>query len=318
MNKKVLQKGLWLVALLLGLMFMQFPAIAEAQTVLNNDRLRFGTGSENSVNTTGNLQQPFYYNSTLSTWRKLTFSTYPLDFEVREGGDGTNWWNKNGGSAYNPVLSGQVINTDGFTPYEEGAKGYGTIISTGTITVNGKFLEIRNTYELAQTKSYIKVTTRFTNTSGGAMSNLRYWVGTQDDYVGGTDNPRKEKGNLVDGEFVQITNPSTPAHTLRISTGDEGVLFYTDTDMANIIIGDEYGWSSYIISRNPVDSPIDSSQDQSYAFYVRLNDLAAGESDEIVWYYAAGELADLEDIVKDVAKEFSIALGWNEKHLTLV
>jgi hypothetical protein len=66
--------------------------------VLDNGLLRFGTGSENSINATGNLQQPFY-KSFDGNARKLTFSSYPLDFELMEGGDGTNWWNRNGVSS---------------------------------------------------------------------------------------------------------------------------------------------------------------------------------------------------------------------------
>jgi len=273
--------------------------------ILNNERLRFGNGSENSVNNSGNLQQPFYYSPVYSAWRKLTFSAYPLDFQLAEGGDGSVFWNLNGTfSTLNPALTGQTIDTSGFTAYNAGTNGYGTIISLGTVSVNGKDLEIRNTYELPQNSAYVKVTTRFRNTSGVAMSNLRYWVGTQDDWVGETDSPTKEKGNLIDGSFALIPTPATVSKALRIRTADEGVLFYTDTDKANIIVSHGYGWEN-VRTRNPVDSPIERTGDDGYAFYVRLNDLADGETDEIVWYYAAGPLEELEDIIKSVADAVS-------------
>lgn len=271
-----------------------------AADVLNNDRLRFGTGSSDSVNSSGNLLQPFYYSTNYSGWRKLTYSSYPLDFELGEGGDGSSWWNRNGSFSYNPNLSGQTIDTSGFTSYNGGANGYGTIISEGQFTVNGKAMEIRTTYELPETKSYVKVTTQLKNVSGVAMSNLRYWVGTRDDYVGLTDSPRKQKGNLVDDAFELIPNSTTRAKALKISTADEGVLFYTDTDEANVIIGASYGWSN-IQNRNPEDSPIDIQSDNSYAFYVRLNDLAPNETQELVWYYAAGPVDQLDNIVASVS-----------------
>jgi len=100
----------------------------DGQTVLNNDLLRFGTGSENSVNTTGNLQQPFYYNSTMALWRKLTYSGYPLDNSFAIGGYGTSEWNLNGTLVSNPSMTGQVIDLSGYITTIS-PNGYGTIIS---------------------------------------------------------------------------------------------------------------------------------------------------------------------------------------------
>jgi hypothetical protein len=40
-------------------------------------KMRFGTGSEASVNAKGGLQQPFYYNSSSEAFRKLTYSCRP-------------------------------------------------------------------------------------------------------------------------------------------------------------------------------------------------------------------------------------------------
>ena len=289
----------FIIIAIIILMFSQIAFASEIQ-IFNNDHLRFGNGSEASINGTGNLQQPFYLSET-NGWRALTFSNYPLDFEISEGGVGTSWWNLNGTYLYNPPLSGFTLDSTGFTPYENGTKGYGTLITNGTVNINGKNIQINNKYELSQGKSFIKVTTKFTNLSNLTVSNLRYWVGTRDDYVGGTDGPTKDKGNIVDGAFATITNQSTPAKALKITSGQEGVLFYTDTDKANIIIGDSYGWEYNIRSRNPVESPITVTGDDSYAFYVRLNDLAPNASDEIVWYYAAGQINKLEEIVRDVA-----------------
>jgi gliding motility-associated-like protein len=269
------------------------------QTVLNNDLLRFGTGSENSINTTGNLQQPFYYNSTLALWRKLTFDVYPLDNSFALGGDGTNEWNLNGTLVSNPSMTGQVIDLSGYITTIS-PNGYGTIISRGTITINTSNLEIENKYELEEGQSFIKVTTNVKNISGAPVSNVRFWIGTRDDYVGGTDQPKKEKGNLVDGAFAKITNPVDRALALRISTSDEGVLFYTNSTKGNNIINSCCSWSN-VTNQNPLTSNIEITNDGSYGFYVRMNDLTNGSSDEFTWYYAAGKLADLETIISAVA-----------------
>jgi gliding motility-associated-like protein len=287
------------VILLLALLTLLFPVFTKGQTVLNNNLLRFGTGSENSVNNSGNLQQPFYYNSTLALWRKLTFSTYPLDNSFAIGGDGSNEWNLNGTRVNNPAMSSQVIDLSGYI-LTSSPNGYGTIISTGTINIGGSNLEIRNTYELADDNAFIKITTKVKNISGSSINNVRYWVGTRDDYVGGTDQPKKEKGNLVDGAFSKITSAATRALALRISTADEGVLFYTNSSKGNNIINTCCDFNN-VINTNPQLSSIEITNDGSYGFYVRMNDLPAGSSDEFSWYYASGKLADLETIIADVA-----------------
>lgn len=273
--------------------------VAQAPTspiVLNNNMLRFGTGSENSINATGNLQQPFY-RAANGDWRKLTYYIYPLDFEIMEGGNGTNWWNRNGSGLYNPVLHNQTFDYSKYTQTAGG--GYGTIITSGTITLNGKLLQVTHEYELPQDKFLIKITTTLKNLSSETMTNLRYWVGTQDDYIGNNDWNNKTKGNIIDGEFVAISHQSERAKALKIYNNNEGVLFYTNSDQANTIVGQSYGWYN-IQSRNPEHTPINVSGDNSYAFYVRFDDLAPQTEAVLNWYYAAGTITDLEQIIRDV------------------
>lgn len=300
-GRRIVAISLAFLLLLPVLPSSHLSADASGYTILNNGRLTFGNGSENSVNTNGNLQQPFYYNQNSLAWYKLTFGTSAMASEIAEGGDGSVWWNRNGNTVMTPTLQNFSLNLDGFVSSNNGANGYGTVIATGTATVGEKTLEIRNTYELPQSKAYIKVTTRFRNTSGQSMTNLRYWVGTQDDWIGMTDSPTKVKGNLVDGAFEAIGSQSEASKALKIYSGNEGVMFYTDTDKANLIIASHYGWSN-ATSLNPINSPTSSTGDQCYAFYVRLNDLSAGQTDEISWYYAAGELAELTQTIAEVAQ----------------
>jgi uncharacterized repeat protein (TIGR02543 family) len=272
---------------------------AEAPTspiVLSNDMLRFGTGYENSINATGNLQQPFYRDD-LGNWRKLTFSSYPLDFEIMEGGDGTNWWNRNGSSLYNPTLQNQTFDYSKYTQTATG--GYGIIITSGTVSINGKVLQITHEYELPQDKFLIKITTTLKNLSESSMTNLRYWVGTRDDYIGNSDVNYKTKGNIIEGQFAAITTQTEKAKALKIYSNNEGVLFYTNSDQANTIVGSSYGWYN-IQSTDPVNTPINVYGDNSYAFYVRFDDLAPQEESVLNWYYAAGSISNLEQIIKDV------------------
>ena len=290
---------LFLVLSLCFQVFYSTPIVALQPTspvVLNNGMLRFGTGSENSINATGNLQQPFYRTDN-GVWRQLTFSSNPLDFEIMEGGDGTLWWNRNGSSALNPILDHQTFDYSRYTQSADG--GYGTIITSGTTLINGKLVQITHEYSLPQDKFLIQITTTFKNLSSSSMTNFRYWVGTRDDYVGSSDNVLKTKGNITDGEFVSISQQSEVAKALKITSNNEGVLFYTNSDQANIIIGNSYGWSN-IQGRNPIESPISIQNDGSYAFYVRFDDLAPQEEVILNWYYAAGTLANLDSIIQDV------------------
>lgn len=273
--------------------------------VLDNGYLRFGTGYENSINSTGNLQQPFYKSMDGSA-RKLTFSSYPLDFELMEGGDGTQLWNRNGSSLLNPQLQNQIFDFSGYSQTANG--GYGTIITSGTLSINGKLVQITHEYVLPQDKFLIKITTTLKNLSDSTMTNLRYWVGTQDDYIGNNDSNFKTKGNIIDGEFVAITNQNEQSKALKIFNNNEGVLFYTNSDQANTIVGQSYGWYN-IQYRNPIDTPINVSGDNSYAFYVRFDDLAPSQETQLNWYYAAGTIADLEQIIQDVYD--SVQLGRN-------
>ncbi|PSR55938.1 hypothetical protein AHMF7605_21745 [Adhaeribacter arboris] len=293
---------LFLITLILvqGSLLLGLPEKAQAQTILNNNKLRMGNGNENSVNASGNLQQPFYFNSVQNAWRQLTFSNYPLDNAFAVGGVKTNEWNLNGTIVQNPALSNQVISTSGYTSTGSN-NGYGTITSRGNITVGSSLLEIENTYTLPQNSAYIEVKVKVKNLSASPIDNVRIWIGTRDDFVGGTDTPTKQKGNLVNGAFTQIPNATTRSAALKIFTSQEGILFYTNSTKGNTIMQGCCDFRN-VINQNPLSSSTQLTNDGSYGFYVRLNDLAVGASDDFTWYYAAGELEDLNEIINEVAQ----------------
>lgn len=278
---------------------------ASAYEVLDNNRIRFGTGAEASVNANGNLQQPFYYDGTASQWYKLTFNTYPLDNAIGIDGDGSNEWNTSGTIAQNGTLTSQVLDVSGFTA-GSGSKGYGTIVSTGTVTIGGKTLELRNTYELPADKSFVKITTRLTNTSGAAINNVRVWVGTRDDYVGLSDRPTKQRGNLADGAFSAVPNAATRASALKIFSGATGVLFYSTSPKAHTSIQSCCSFAS-AYGQDPATAQIEATGDGSYALFVRMQDLANGAGEEFTWYYAAGPLAELDTVVGEVAEDEAVS-----------
>ncbi|MFN3445347.1 MAG: LamG-like jellyroll fold domain-containing protein, partial [Bacteroidia bacterium] len=268
--------------------------------VLNNNYLRMGNGNENSINAYGNVQQPFYFDGVSSTWRKLTYSTYPLDIAVAVGGDKTNNWNYNGTIVVNPLLSGQVIDYSGYMA-TSATTGWGVVKSTGTINIGGKLLRVEQTYTLPQSSGYIGIKVKVTNIDATLTENVRVWVGTRDDWVGTSDQPRKQRGNIVNGAFVQNTTTAQQALALKISSGSEAVLVYTNSNRGQTSVNTCCSFE-YAMNTNPATSTFDVTNDGSYAFYMRLNDLAPNASDEFTWYYAAGSLANIDNIINEVAQ----------------
>ncbi len=271
------------------------PSLGFAQT-LENGVVRFGNGSQDSINEFGNLLQPFYYSEARSQFFKLTYSSYPLDVQFGAG-TGSHWTNS--AISINPTLSNQVIDDSGYVPDGENG-GYGTVSSTGTVTIGGHTLQLTQAYTLGTSDAFVSITTSVTNTTDATIPNAHMWVGTRDDYVGTDDGPTKVKGIIADGAFQAITDPTTLAPALQITSGNEGVLFYSVTPGTNTVI-DRCCSFTNATQRDPSTSPITLRGDGSYALYLPIGDIAPGETAEIVWFYAAGSLEDLEEVVEQVA-----------------
>jgi len=299
MTKNIFFLGLFLNSL------YSFCQYTGANQVINNGNMRFGDGVELSINTSGNFKQPFYLNIR-STWSQLTYTDgllavpiapnpYPLDSKFGVGGDGTNTWNTTGDLQPNPIMAGQVFDSSGFSG------GSGVIKVKGNITVGTAQLELINSFNIDAGDNFIEVTTTAKNIGAAAITNLRYWIGTRDDYVGGTDSPTIVRGNLVSGAFQPLTLMTEVSSALRITTPDEGILFFTLASNANNShAGFDFNFNP---SENldPESALISNTIDGSYSMYVRMNDLAVNESDSFTWYYAAAALDDLDDVIGDVA-----------------
>lgn len=275
---------------------------AQAQTAaINNGQLRSGNGAENSINIRGNLQQPFYRAN--NSWYKLTYSNYALDAAFATGGSGAEEWNTEGVILLNSVMENHVIDASEFTYNSESTEaGTGTLVSTGDLSFgSGPTLQVEQTYTLLPDEPFIKTRVKLTNTGSTTAQNVRMWIGTRDDWVGSTDRPLKQKGNLINNSFQPSSSPSQRASAVRITSLDEGVLFYADTEKANAVLN--HCCSFYnIMYQNPNTSALSHSSDGSYGFYVRFDNLAPGESEAFTWYYAAGTIDELDDIINQVAQ----------------
>ncbi|MEN8898698.1 MAG: putative Ig domain-containing protein, partial [Nonlabens sp.] len=293
-----MKKYFFLITLLYScLVFAQFTG---SNKTINSGDLRFGNGSQLSISNTGNVLQPFYFSSVFNNWRKLTYSSLPLDYAVAQGGDGTSNWNINGTRVVNPVMSGQVFDDSQFT-IVSGSAGYGTLKVKGTITIGASTFELTNSYTTGIQDNYVSVVTTIKNIGTSTASNLRFWIGTRDDYVGGTDRPTRIRGNLVDGGFEPLSAMTERAAAMLIRTNDEGVLFFTKSDRGNNVHNVYNGQWEPSIDLDPATAVIQNQSDGNYAMFVRMNDLAVGQSDSIDWYYAAAALDELDEVIAAVA-----------------
>ncbi len=284
--------------------FLLFSLQINAQTyrILNNGNRRIGNGNENSINASGNMQQPFYKNG--SNWVKLTYNTYPLDIRWGVGGSGSNW-NTSGTMVDNPSVSNAVYDYSGFTITNASTgDGYGVIKFSGNITIASQLFFVENTYTLGISDGFFKVKTKITNRSASTATNVRLWVGTRDDWIGSTDSPTKERGNLVDGTFTIIPNMTTQAKAIKVSTGNEAILMFSNSSRAYSTIS-TCCYFTNATNQNPATNVTTQTGDGSYAVYARFNDLLVNQSDELDWYYAAGTLAQINAIILAVAQAAS-------------
>ena len=296
-----MKKNIFFLCLFLNSLYAFCQYIPGGNRPINNGNIRFGQDSQNSINTSGNLLQPFYYSDLVLEWRQLTYEEpgppkvpYPLDSKFGVGGDGTSNWNTNGTLAPNPIMATQVFDPSGFNIT-------GIINVKGDISVGTAQLEVINSYSIGLGDNFVKITTAAKNIGAATVTNLRYWIGTKDDYVGGTDSPTIIRGNLVGATFQQLSLITQRSSALRISTADEGILFFTTSIRGNNSHAGYNNVSNPSEGLDPDTALISNTIDGSYSMYVRMNDLAVGESDSFTWYYAAAALDELDDVIGDVA-----------------
>jgi hypothetical protein len=304
------------LGLALGSLVGVAPVSASTTQVINNSAIRFGNGTQASIGSTGLLRQPFYYSG--SSWRQLTFSSYPLDLTFGYGtGNGSQW---NGNTVYSlsedgtqPVSAATVdysglTLTSGLTP----PGGWGVVTSRADFSLGGAAVRFEHKYSLGQNDDFVRIETKVTNNSANPLPASSIWVGTRDDYVGGSDVPNKKRGNISQSGFTAIANAASSSNAIQISTAQEGVLFYSVSDNASSVVNGCCSFSN-VVTQNPATSTVDVTSDGSYAMYFPLGNLAAGASATVVWFYAAGSIQDLSAVVQQVA-----AAGAAEQTLNVV
>lgn len=302
--------GLALTLLISVLPFSIAWAVGDNQ--LNNGNLRFGGSSVASVAGNGMLEQPFYYNG--SSWRKLTYSSFGLDIAVGVGSGAGNWHDSTVTHFAATANVSPTVDDTAFTVSTAGTPniGYGTLISSGVYSLSGgEKVSFQHKWELGENDNFVKVTTTIGNDVAGessALSNMRIWVGTKDDYVGGTDTPLKERGNIPSDGFEEAAASTDATSAIRIKTSDEGVLFYSTTDGVKTSVANCCSFSN-VYNQDPDAASTSVTNDGSYAVVLPVGNLAYGETTELVWYYAAARLADLDDAVAAVAAAASGGLG---------
>lgn len=281
-----------------------------------NDVLKIDSNRAAALNANGALLQPFYYDdgtqSRAAGWYKLTFSNYPLDFAVGTGGTGTNSWNANGqilstnGSGATDISNAINTLSIDISKYQE---GLGTLTSRLNVNVaeTGDTLDIVNSYTLEAGKNFIKTETTLENKSASAgLTNVRLWVGTRDDYVGQSDSNYKTKGNITSDGFEEIASQSEQSKAVKITEQIDGtgaaILFYSTSAGADTVT-DRCCSFNNVVSKDPrTSSIVTPREDGSYALFLRMNDLAAGQNQSLIWYYGAGQANQIESIITQVGQ----------------
>lgn len=283
--------------------------------VLDNGKMRFGDGTLASINSAGMLLQPFYYGSKASTpsvteWLNLTFSTYPLDIQISEGGTSNGGWNTSGTSRSTDDTALATHISNGSLDVSGYKEGTGTISSTADWTFSdSNVLRLTNTYTLSAGASFLKTATKVENPGVSSITNVRMWVGTRDDYVAGVDTNYKTKGNITQDGFVPITAQSQQANAIKITGSQDNtgaaVLFYSTSPAADTTYTG-YGAFSGVAGTNPRSVPISVYTDGSYALFMGLNDLASGANGSMTWYYAAGAVADISNVINNIGQSAGV------------
>lgn len=297
----------------------------------DNAGIRFGAeANERSLNEqNGLLLQPWYWNGTRSQWEKLTYSTRPLEMAIGTGASSSHW-SRTTVAIINSAIAGTVrVDYSEFVPIRTSGsvtKGYGKIVWVGNFSINGQILEVTQTYSLGRTNSFAQAETKVRNISDSIIRNLHVWLGTGDDYVGPSsqvynntpyygDQPVKQKGNLdpVSGLFSTISSISQPAKALRVISGRDVALFYSTTPGTNMAFNSCCSFSN-AYNQNPysnsaalsgdsrfLDGVSTQNYDGSYAAILPAGDISVSEQTKIDWFYAAGDIGDIQQIASSVA-----------------
>ncbi|NBO54868.1 MAG: hypothetical protein EBU84_09795, partial [Actinobacteria bacterium] len=285
---------------------------------LNNGLMQFGVqtnGATNatvaanpktSINSSGSLEQGFYFNGT--NWYKLSYSSYPLDLAIGVGGTGTSEWNTNGTlqSFDGLTLQQRVVECSGFQQTSVSgtiARGYGTLRSIGRYTVGGATLELERTYTLGESSRYLRIDETIRNVGASTAENLRFWVGTRDDWIGINDTNTKTRGNISEsGVFTGISASDVQAKALKVNNTNDVVYFYTTSNIGYVTGLQRYGdFVTQVVRQDPSTAATSVTNDGSYGMFRRFPNLSPDQSDTFTWYYVASTAAAASSTISDLS-----------------
>lgn len=283
---------------------------------LNNGLLRFGNGTQNSVDEHGSLRQPFYYNSTDKRWYKLTSSDSPMSLNLGFGGTGYSdgavianqptmggLWTGVSWDPRNAYFLNSVIGSVNF------ANGIGTLTTSTTVNHAGNAFRVQNTYTLRQGKAVLEATTKVTNTGTSPAANVRIWTATRDDYIGNDDRNYKQKGNITANGFESVS--SGPSNAMKVYNNNGGIIFFSPKAGAETTIGYcclssfhvDYDSNGYRIQlQSPRQTAYNTYNDGSFAIYSNLGNLSPGRNGSVAWFYGAGRLTDLGAVAESIGQ----------------
>eukprot|EP00449_Zooxanthella_nutricula_P028530 CAMPEP_0198529322 /NCGR_PEP_ID=MMETSP1462-20131121/25686_1 /TAXON_ID=1333877 /ORGANISM="Brandtodinium nutriculum, Strain RCC3387" /LENGTH=370 /DNA_ID=CAMNT_0044259165 /DNA_START=185 /DNA_END=1293 /DNA_ORIENTATION=+ len=236
-----------------------------AYNILENSHLRYGSGSEDSVDPqTGELRQMWYYNEELADddgggggyyygggdegpWFRTTFSTYPYRTSLFANG---------------AKLSRQVPSEISYVSSTQAR----VVQAFGPLTVTSTYLLVEST----------RYASHRVCATGVAAAGVGMWEGTNDDYIGRTDGPQERLGTF-DADMSFVEGPS--GNVLRVFSNDEFLYSYSDFPGTQGLINSCCTWNKI---EGRTSSPMRTGTgDNSYGTHYPIGDLAAGECSEI-------------------------------------
>jgi hypothetical protein len=260
-----------------------------ATCALRNLYLRFGSGTENSVNQFAFLQQPFYYSA--PSWYKVTASSYPLDMAIGTGTGSTHWTGATVVDLYSLSTPTVSVNYSAFkaTSTTGGVtEGYGTITAEFQATINNQLITISNSFTLGLGSRVASVTTTLTNPGVTVIDNVRLWAGTRDNFIRNNDVSKVAHGTSNAGVFTLLPNRNVASSSIRISdnTDTDVIYWYSFYTSMNTVSASTNFINS--IDTNPASSEIStttpSTATRSYALTFNVGSLQPGESKNVQWF----------------------------------
>jgi hypothetical protein len=246
------------------------------------------------------LAQPFYWNPLMGRWYRLSASPEGLSMTLSAGTGGSHWTGSHfpTGGAFDTGARGLLALDD----LEVAADGPSALRAAGQLTLQSQPLRLEHHYALDPEAPILRVTTRVINLGDAPVANLHLWIGAGDDWVGNSDTPQKDRGNLIGGVFARIVHREEAAAAILLSTLAEGVLLYSPAPGAGVIHDRCCSFSNSYLA-HPATAFPEWTGDGSYALHLPVGDLQPGGSAEVIWFYAAAPRSELAAVVARVASE---------------